>query len=260
MEIVIHDSVEDMARMAAGIFEDVLKTKENPVLGLATGSSPLPIYAELVRRHKEEGLSFAHAKSFTLDEYVGLPEGHPESYQQVIRNELTTLIDIPDTHVYSPDGGLDDILTAGERYEAAITAAGGIDVQLLGIGTDGHIAFNEPGSSLQSRTRVKTLTEQTRLDNARFFNGLEEVPYHAITQGLGTILDAKHLVLIAIGKSKAEAVVSMVEGGLAASCPASVLQMHPRATVFLDREAASFLKNYEYYNLVFERKPKWQTF
>lgn len=246
--------------MAADIFEDVVQTKKNPVLGLATGSSPLPIYAELVRRHREEGLSFAHAKSFTLDEYVGLPEGHPESYQQVIRNELTTLIDIPDKHVYSPDGSMDDVLTAGTRYEAAITAAGGIDVQLLGIGSDGHIAFNEPGSSLQSRTRVKTLMEQTRVDNARFFAGLDDVPFHAVTQGLGTILDARHLVLIASGKAKAEAVLAMVEGGLSANCPASVLQMHPRATVFLDREAASFLKNYQYYNLVFERKPKWQKF
>ena len=152
--------------MAADIFEDVVQTKKNPVLGLATGSSPLPIYAELVRRHREEGLSFAHAKSFTLDEYVGLPEGHPESYQQVIRNELTTLIDIPDEHVYSPDGSTEEILTAGTRYEAAIAAAGGIDVQLLGIGSDGS-SSDEAMQELMGEMASTSLLSPNSLTQSR---------------------------------------------------------------------------------------------
>ena len=260
VEIVIHESASELARMAADIIQNVVQTNESPVLGLATGSSPLGIYAELIRRHKEEGLSFSHARAFTLDEYVGLPADHAESYHQVIRKEFTGQVDIKDAHVYSPDGQETGIETAGQRYDAALKESGGVDVQILGIGTDGHIAFNEPGSSLQSRTRIKTLTEQTRVDNARFFNSLDEVPVHAITQGLGTILEAKHLVLIATGEAKAEAVAAMVEGGLSAAWPGSVLQLHQHATILLDEAAASGLRNSEYYKMSLERKPKWQKF
>ncbi|WP_435299139.1 glucosamine-6-phosphate deaminase [Timonella sp. A28] len=260
MEIVIHDSAAELARMAADVIEEVVRNNESPVLGLATGSSPLPIYTELIRRHKEEGLSFAHCTAFTLDEYVGLPAGHPESYYEVIRNEFTRHIDIDDARVFSPDGNPDTIATAGERYDAAIKEAGGVDVQILGIGSDGHIAFNEPGSSLRSRTRIKTLTNQTREDNARFFDSIDDVPIHAVTQGLGTILEAKHLVLIATGAGKAEAVANMVEGPLASVCPGSVLQLHNRATVFVDNAAAAGLEHVEYYNTSIERKPEWQKF
>lgn len=260
MEIVIHESATELARMAADIIEHAVTTLEAPVLGLATGSSPLGIYAELIRRHREENLSFAHARAFTLDEYVGLPAGHVQSYHHVIRDEFTSHVDIDDAHVYSPDGDAEGVATAGERYDRAVKESGGVDVQILGIGTDGHIAFNEPGSSLASRTRLKTLTEQTRVDNARFFDSLDDVPMHAITQGLGTILEAKHLVLIATGEAKAQAVAAMVEGGVSAMWPGSVLQLHPHATVLLDEGAASQLQNTDYYKMTLERKPKWQKF
>ncbi|WP_029067781.1 glucosamine-6-phosphate deaminase [Jonesia quinghaiensis] len=258
MEIVIHESPEQLARLAASVITDTLRTEPHPVLGLATGSSPLPIYAELIRLHRTDNLSFAHATAFTLDEYVGLPPDHPQSYHQVIREELTTHIDIPDTAVHSPDGDLTRITTAGERYEQDITAAGGIDVQILGIGTDGHIAFNEPGSSLRSRTRIKTLTNQTRQDNARFFDTLNDVPIHALTQGLGTILEARHVVLIATGQAKADAVAAMIEGPLTAACPGSVLQLHNRATILIDEAAAAKLQHADYYRTSYERKPSWQ--
>lgn len=258
MEIVIQPTAEAIASIVADSIEQLLRSREAPILGLATGSSPLPVYRELVRRHVEEGLSFAHVRAFLLDEYVGLPQGHPESYREVIRREFTGLVDISDDHVQSPDGFSSDIATAGERYDAAISAAGGIDLQLLGIGTDGHIAFNEPGSSLASRTRLKTLTEQTRDDNARFFDHVDEVPYHVLTQGLGTILEARHLVLVATGANKAEAVAAMVEGPVSAFWPGSVLQLHPHATVLLDEEAASRLKFAEYYRHSYEHKPAWQ--
>ena len=258
MEIVIQPTTADIASIVADSIEQLVRSHDAPVLGLATGSSPLPVYQELVRRHVEDGLSFAHVRAFLLDEYVGLPEGHPESYREVIRREFTGLVDIADDHVQGPDGFSADIATAGSRYEAAIAAAGGIDIQLLGIGSDGHIAFNEPGSSLASRTRLKTLTEQTRQDNARFFDSVDDVPFHVLTQGLGTILEARHLVLVATGANKAPAVAAMLEGPLSAFCPGSVLQLHPHATVLLDDAAAADLTFTDYYRYSYDHKPDWQ--
>ncbi len=258
MEIVILKSADEIATVVGDAIEDLLRTHEAPVLGLATGSSPLPVYRELVRRHTEEGLSLAHARAFLLDEYVGLPHGHPESYREVIRRELTGLVDIDESRVQGPDGGSDDIASAGPRYDEAIRAAGGVDLQLLGIGSDGHIAFNEPGSSLASRTRLKTLTEQTRQDNARFFDHVDDVPYHVLTQGLGTIMEARHLVLVATGAGKAEAVAAMVEGPVSQLCPGSVTQMHPHVTVLLDEDAAAGLRLADYYRHAYAHKPAWQ--
>lgn len=223
------------------------------VLGLATGSSPLPVYRELIRRHREDGLDFSQVRAFLLDEYVGLPAGHPQAYRSVIQREFTDHVGLGEVH--GPDGDADDLMAAAERYEAAIVEAGGIDVQLLGIGTDGHLGFNEPTSSLQSRTRIKTLTQQTRLDNARFFGAVEAVPHHVLTQGLGTICDARRLVLVATGSGKAEAVATAVEGPLSAFCPASVLQWHPHATVILDEAAAARLRLLDYYRFVQTHKP-----
>lgn len=256
MEVVIVTDAD-----AAGILvADAFAAHVGPgaVLGLATGSSPLPVYRELIRRHRDEGLSFAGCRAFLLDEYVGLPHTHPESYHAVIRREFTDHIDID--RVDGPDGDSDDIPAEAARYEAAIADAGGVDVQLLGIGTDGHVGFNEPGSSLASRTRVKTLTQQTREDNARFFDSVDDVPHHVLTQGLGTILDAGHLVLIATGASKAEAVAAAAEGPLSASCPASVLQLHPHATLVVDEAAAVDLKLADYYRYTAAHKPSWQGF
>lgn len=257
MEIVI-DRADRLAVTAADVFERVLCSTTS-VLGLATGSTPLPVYGELVRRHREEGLSFAAAQAFLLDEYVGLPPGHPECYVEVIRREFTDKIDIQTDAVHVPDGRAPDLVEACKRYERDIAIAGGVDIQILGVGSDGHIAFNEPGSSMTSRTRIKTLTEQTRRDNARFFGGdPEAVPRHALTQGLGTIMEARHIVVIAAGGHKAEAVRNMVEGAVSARWPATVLQFHPHVTALLDEAAASKLDLRQYYQQARLTKPAWQ--
>jgi glucosamine-6-phosphate deaminase len=209
----------------------------------------------LIRRHREEGLSFCDAQAFLLDEYVGLPPSHPQSYARVIRGEFTDHIDIDDARVHGPDGMADDIFAAAAQYDALITDSGPVDVQLLGIGANGHIGFNEPGSSLGSRTRVATLTKQTRQDNARFFESVDDVPRHVITQGLGTIGAARHLVLIATGTHKAAAIAAAVEGPVTASCPASVLQLHPHVTVVIDETAASRLENADFYRYALRHPP-----
>jgi len=258
MEVVIGPS-DQLAVLAADAVQDVLLTRPRPVLGVATGSSPLSVYAELARRHVDEGLSFAHATAFLLDEYVGLPVDHPERYATVIGRDLASRVDLPVSAVHSPDGLATDLPEACRRYERAIAAAGGVDLQLLGIGTDGHVAFNEPTSSLASRTRIKTLTEQTRRDNARFFGGdLAAVPRHVLTQGLGTIMQARHIVMVAVGAAKAEAVRQMVEGAVSARWPATVLQHHPHITLLVDDGAAATLELADYYRQVWIGKPEWQ--
>ena len=259
MEVVIADEFT-LAELAADAIEALLRTETAPVIGLATGSSPLRIYDELTTRHKNEGLSFAHAQAFMLDEYVGIADDHPQRYRNVIDTEIATRVDFAEGAVHGPDGSADDLAAASADYERKIAEAGGIDLQILGIGTDGHIAFNEPGSSLASRTRVKSLTHQTRLDNARFFDGdVEQVPKLCLTQGMGTIMEAKHLVLVATGGNKAEAVHQMVEGPISAMWPATVLQMHPHVTVMLDDAAASRLQLGDYYRHAYENKPEWQN-
>ena len=258
MEVVI-GSAADIARWAADAVQALLRSRPDAVLGLATGSSPLALYDELARRHAESGLSFARARAFLLDEYVGLPPEHPERYRAVIDRELASRVDFAPGAVSAPDGGADDLAAACAAYEVAIREAGGVDLQILGIGTDGHLAFNEPGSSLASRTRIKTLTEQTRQDNARFFDGdADAVPRHVLTQGLGTIMEARHLVLLATGRAKAEAVHRMVEGGVSAMWPASVLQLHPHVTVLLDDAAASRLQLADHFRQTWAHKPAWQ--
>ncbi|GGC44509.1 glucosamine-6-phosphate deaminase [Brevibacterium sediminis] len=259
MEVVIADEYT-LAELAADAIEALLRTEAAPVIGLATGSSPLRIYDELTTRHKNEGLSFARAQAFMLDEYVGIADDHPQRYRNVIDAEIATRVDFAEGAVHGPEGSADDLAAASADYERKIAEAGGIDLQILGIGSDGHIAFNEPGSSLASRTRVKSLTHQTRLDNARFFDGdVEQVPKLCLTQGLGTIMEAKHIVLVATGGNKAEAVHQMVEGPISAMWPATVLQMHPHVTVMLDDAAASRLQLGDYYRHAYENKPEWQS-
>ncbi|AEG43804.1 glucosamine-6-phosphate deaminase [Isoptericola variabilis] len=258
MEVVIAPA-ERLAELAADAIEALLRSKPDAVLGLATGSSPLQVYDELARRHRETGLSFARARGFMLDEYVGLPADHPQRYRNVIESEIASRVDWPQAQVQGPDGLADDVPGACAAYEAAIADAGGVDLQILGNGTDGHIAFNEPGSSLASRTRIKTLTRQTRLDNARFFDDdLDQVPTHCLTQGLGTIMEARHLVLLATGRHKAEAVHQLVEGPVSAMWPATVMQLHPHATVLVDDAAASRLQLADYYRQTYAEKPSWQ--
>ena len=259
MEVVPLGSADEIAALAADVFEAVVRRKPEAVLGLATGSTPLPVYQELIRRHEAGvGPSYAGVTCFNLDEYVGLAAGHEQSYRATIARELTDGLGISPDRVNGPDPSPDGLATAGERYEALIEAAGGVDVQLLGIGADGHLAFNEPGSSLASRTRIKTLTAQTRKDNARFFDLPDHVPIHVLTQGLGTILRARHLLLIATDEGKADAVAAAVEGPVSASCPASVLQLHPHATLLVDPAAAERLQRLDYYREVYAAKPTWQ--
>lgn len=259
MEVVIKPSGEELAGLVADTIEKLLANKPDAVLGLATGSSPMAVYDDLVNRHKQGRVSFARARAFLLDEYVGLPADHPEAYLNVIETAFAGRVDFVPGAVQGPDGGADDIPAACTAYEAAIEEAGGVDLQLLGIGSDGHIAFNEPGSSLASRTRIKTLTRQTRQDNARFFdNDIDQVPRHCVTQGLATIMSAYHLMLLATGNSKAEAVHHLVEGPVSALWPATVMQHHPHATVLLDDAAASRLQLADYYRQVFDDKPAWQ--
>jgi glucosamine-6-phosphate deaminase len=258
VEVVILSDADAVGHLAADALEAVVRRTAEPVLGLATGSSPLAAYAELVRRHRVDGLSFANATMFLLDEYVGLGPSHPQRYRAVIEREFTGLIDVLAERVHSPDGNAADVPAECAAYEAAIKAAGGVDIQILGIGSDGHLAFNEPGSSLASRTRLKTLTATTREDNARFFATVEQVPRHVLTQGLATILSARHLLLLAFGAAKAMAVRDAVEGPLTATCPASILQLHPHATVLLDEDAAVRLARIGQYRTAYAGKPGWQ--
>ncbi|MCW1248739.1 glucosamine-6-phosphate deaminase [Acaricomes phytoseiuli] len=258
MEVVILPGKEEAGILAADAVEALLRATPDAVLGLATGSSPLPIYDELARRHREQGLSFAGASGFALDEYVGLPPGHPESYREVIRREFTDRVDIDPARVHAPDGTAADIPAACAEYESRIDRAGGVDLQILGLGSDGHLGFNEPGSSLASRTRIKTLTERTRQDNARFFDSAAEVPQHVVTQGLGTIMEARHLLLIVTGEHKADAVHAAVEGPLTARCPGSLLQWHSHVTVLIDEPAAARLELADYYRHTWANKPDWQ--
>ena len=260
MEVIITPSPQGAAVIAADVIQRLLGSQPHPVIGLATGSSPLPTYAELVRRVEQGKVSFAHSRAFLLDEYVGLAPGHPQAYRTFIQREFTDKTDLPPAALRGPDGSTDGLPRAAETYEALIRDAGGIDLQLLGIGSDGHIGFNEPASSLASRTRLKTLTDATRRDNARFFDDqLEAVPRHVITQGIGTILEARHLVLIATGASKAEPLALAVEGALTAMVPASALQFHPRVTVLVDELAAQKLRQADYYRETYANKPDWQA-
>ena len=203
------------------------------------------------------GLDLSRVRGFALDEYVGLPAGHPQSYRAVIDREVVEPLGLTSSLVRVP-GDDGDLPTAGERYEEAIDAAGGVDLQVLGIGSTGHIGFNEPGSSFASLTRVKTLTEQTRRDNARFFESEEEVPMHCITQGLGTILRARHLVLLAFGAGKADAIAGAVEGPVTASLPGSAVQLHRNVTVIVDEAAASALRFADYYRYAWEHRLDWE--
>lgn len=258
MEVVIVPTAADIAALAADVIARVLITQRAPVIGLSTGSSPLGTYRALIERCRRGEVSFADADAVLLDEYLGLPAGHPEAYRAFIGRELVDHVDLDPARLHGPAVDCPDVPALCARYEALLVRLGGVDVQLLGIGGDGHLGFNEPGSSLASRTRIKTLTEETRRDNARFFASPDEVPHHVVTQGLGTIGDARHLVLVASGAGKAAAVAQAVEGPLTAMCPASVLQLHPHVSVLVDEAAAAGLAHADYYRSVYAGKPDWQ--
>jgi glucosamine-6-phosphate deaminase len=241
MLLRIVEHYDGMSEQAASIVADRLRRKPTLVLGLATGSTPLGTYRALIRMHRDEGLDFSKATTFNLDEYVGLGPRHPQSYRQFMEEHLFRHVNLDPRSTFIPDGTAPDLEAHCEWYEDQIRSAGGIDIQILGIGRNGHLAFNEPGSSLGSRTRIKPLSEETRKDNARFFASPREVPTHAMTMGIGTIMEARELILLASGAAKAEAVKAAVEGAITAIVPASIMQMHRRAHVIVDQAAASRL-------------------
>lgn len=255
-EVIIVPSAAAAGVLVADEIVKLIAARPDAVLGLATGSTPLPVYEAL--RSRIQGVDVSQVRGFALDEYVGIDPNHPESYRSVITNEVVKPLGFNPDRIQTPNGALDTIAHAGDDYDRAIAEAGGIDLQILGIGTSGHIGFNEPGSSFASRTRVKTLIEQTREDNARFFDSVDDVPQHCITQGLGTILEARHLFLLAFGEGKAAAVAGAVEGPLTSSLPGSAIQLHPHVTVVIDEAAASQLVHADYYRYAFANKPAWQ--
>ncbi|MFA0774627.1 MAG: hypothetical protein THHGLFOP_000123 [Candidatus Fervidibacter sp.] len=252
MEVIILPDAESVGKEAARQIAALIRRKPNAVLGLATGSTPIPCYRELIRMHKEEGLDFSHVTTFNLDEYYPIDPRHPQSYRRFMDEQLFNHINIDKARTFIPYGLAPDPFEHCRWYEEQIKAAGGIDLQILGIGHNGHIAFNEPGSSLASRTRVKTLTPETIEANARFFDRPEDVPRYAITMGIGTILEARKIILLATGEGKADAVAQAIEGPVTSMCPASALQLHPRVTFILDEAAASKLQRKDYYRYVHE--------
>ncbi len=237
MEVVVASNTDELAARAADLVQAYLHSAPSPVLGLATGASVQPLYRELVRRHRVEALSFAATRAFLLDEYVGLDSDHPQLYSNVVSTDLTGQVDLDPVHLHSPDVRAADLDVECARYDRRIGRAR-IGLQMLGIGRNGHLAFNEPGSSFDSRTRVVSLTAMTRADNARFFEHPDEVPRRAVTQGLGTIMETGHLMVMASGAGKAAAVSGAVLGPVTETLPASILQTHPRVTVILDPRAA----------------------
>ena len=235
---VIIDSAENIAALAAQQYVDLLKRKPNAILGGATGSTPLGLYAELVRLNKAGEITFKDASSFNLDEYVGLDGTHDQSYRYFMDHNLFDHIDIDKSRTRVPSG-ID--VSDPAAYDKEIEAAGGVDLQLLGIGNNGHIGFNEPGTPFGSLTHLVELTESTRQANARFFNSIDEVPTHAVTMGIRTVMNAKSVILMAIGKAKAPIMKETLQGPVTEQVPASVLQLHPDVEFYLDYDAASLL-------------------
>lgn len=239
MKIFI-DTAEQIAKLAAKRYVCLLNEKPNAVLGHATGSTPLGLYAELIRLNREGAMSYRDCTSFNLDEYVGLGASHNQSYRYFMNENLFDHIDIHKDRTFVPSGTDVSEKTAAE-YDCAIEAVGGIDVQLLGIGNNGHIGFNEPMTPFGSKTHMVELTESTRIANARFFASLDEVPTHAVTMGIKTVMNAKSIILIALGKAKAPIIRETILGAVTEAVPASVLQLHPNVEVYLDHYAASHL-------------------
>lgn len=247
MRVIIEKGAAAVSRRAGPFVAALVRRKPDCVLGLATGKTPLGLYQELIRLHQEEGLDFSRVTTFNLDEYVGLAPTHTQSYRYFMDENLFRHINIDRARTHVPDGRATDLEASCRQYEQMIRDAGGIDLQVLGIGRDGHIAFNEPGSSLGSRTRVKTLTSETIRDNADFFGSPDLVPRLALTMGVGTILESRRCLLLAIGAAKAAAIRSAIEGPVTAQVTASALQMHQDAIAIVDEEAGSWLTRREYY-------------
>ncbi len=260
MEVVIKKNGEECCSLAAKLIAGVVRQKPGAVLGLATGRTPELMYSELVRIYREEKLDFSKVTTFNLDEYVGLSPKHPASYAYYMQEKFFRHLHISPAQIHIPDGLSKNVPASCDDYEEAIRKHGGIDVQVLGLGTDGHIGFNEPSSSLSSRTRIKTLTQKTVEANRSQFSPEETVPRHVITMGIGTIMEARQCVMLAYGESKAEVVAKMVEGPITAVIPASILQLHPKVMVIIDEAASRKLRLIDYYQFVYKNKPEWQRY
>lgn len=255
MDVIILQNREDVAACGAGLIQQLLQTKPDAVLGLATGNTPVAMYRQLITACDNGDVSFRGVTTFNLDEYVGINADDPASYRTTMKRELFDRIDIDQANTYLPEcAPKQDPCSVGSAYEAMIVEAGGIDLQVLGIGQNGHIGFNEPTSSLGSRTRIKTLTRDTLEINSQYFSSADVQPQVAVTMGIATILDARHVVLLATGTRKADAVRNAIEGPVSAMCPASALQMHEKVTVLLDDAAASRLALRDYYDWVHQQK------
>ena len=253
MLVVLKEDFENMSREAARIVAHAVRSRPSVVLGLATGATMLGLYQELARMHREQDLDFSRVVTFNLDEYVGLSNDHPQSFHYFMRRNFFDQVNIPPANIRIPEGTKrQDFEAYCASYEEAIRRAGGIDLQILGVGRDGHVGFNEPSSSLGSRTRLKTLSKETLEDNQRFFNAGEELPQCAITMGIGTIMEARRILILASGVAKARSVAKAIEGPITAAVTASALQLHPDVTFVLDEDAASELTHGEYYRRAME--------
>jgi glucosamine-6-phosphate deaminase len=263
---LVHSDSGSASKALAQEVAEMIRSRQDSgkgfVIGLATGSTPVPFYRELIRLHKEDGLSFHNVTTFNLDEYYGLTQGHPESYFRFMRDQLFDHVDIPGEQINIPDGtvALEVVYNYCLDYESRIDAAGGLDLQILGIGRTGHIGFNEPLSALQSRTRDKSLTPATIAQNSPMFNPPESMPKRALTMGVGTILEAEQIIMLVTGKEKADILAKAVEGPITSMISATALQLHPNCTVIVDEDAASKLQCCDYYNWIFDNEPKWKAY
>jgi glucosamine-6-phosphate deaminase len=260
MEILIKPSPENASEHGARMIAHLIREKPDAVLGLATGRTPVMLYKELIRLHREEDLDFSQVRTFNLDEYVGLQPDHVQSYRYFMEENLFRHINIKKENTHVPDGVAQSLRDECRDYEHRIVDAGGIDLQVLGLGSNGHIGFNEPTGSLSSRTWVKILSQQTVKDNSDLFDDPDEVPRHCLTMGVGSILDARRCIVLAFGHKKAKAVVNLVEGPVTAMCPASALQLHPRTTILIDENAAARLDNADHYHWIDQHKLSWQKY
>ncbi|CAH1058303.1 glucosamine-6-phosphate deaminase [Paenibacillus pseudetheri] len=242
MNILKFNSDEDFVQTGANLIASLLQSNPKAVLGLATGSSPVGVYAKLVEMHQKGLVSFSKATSFNLDEYIGLPVDHPQSYRSFMNEQLFNHIDIDPGQTHIPNGNAADMEAECLAYDKMLEENGPVDLQILGIGSNGHIGFNEPDDNLSSKTHVVDLLEDTREANARFFDSLDDVPRQAITMGIGGILKARQILLLVRGAGKAEAIRNAVEGPITTQCPASLLQSHPNVIVLVDEGAGKWLK------------------
>jgi len=260
MEVIIQPDAKTASGLTAKIVANELRMNPSFVLGLATGNTMELVYQELVTLHQQEGLDFSLCCTFNLDEYVGISPDDQHSYRYYMNQHLFSNVNIDLCNTHLPNGMASDLDAECNQYEVAIRKAGGIDLQILGIGNDGHIGFNEPLSALMSRTRCKALTPETLAQNAKLFGDIALVPHRAITMGVGTILESRRCLLLATGSAKSDIIAKAIEGPITSMISASALQLHPRCTVIVDEAAASMLKGSDYYRWIFNHEPEWEEY